>query len=380
VRLLVIREENNAHMTDFKSQYNQALVEARRNAFRDNYDHRRFGATPRRRVRRLLRDSVESLSRAFGLHSESRIIAEESTALASLYSRLDDDASRELLVQLLAYRALGHRKVRLPLNNLNFWRTLDELDDEAKSSDDEALGNLGWRLAEFDLRPRGYPLRLLGVSAGIHAQVLLEQYRCDVGDGNVVDVNEGDVVIDGGGCWGETALLFASKAGKGRVFSFEFLPDNLHIFERNLALNTDLRDRVTVLPHALWSRSDALLAMVARGPGTRVIEARGEPRETTVSTLSIDDLVARHSLQRVDFLKLDIEGVELEALRGAEDTLRRYRPSLAVSVYHRLSDFWTIPAWLDTLGLDYRFYLRHFTIHAEETVLFAKAAGPKGPR
>jgi FkbM family methyltransferase len=368
-------------MTELESRYNQALVEARRNAFRDNYDHRRFGATPQRRFRRRLRDGVDSLSRAFGLHSESRIIAEESTALASLYSRFDDDVSRKLLVQLLAYRTLGHRKVRLPLNSPEFWRTLDELDAEANPSASLSLNNLDWRLAEFDLRPRGYPLRLLGVSAGIHAQVLLEQYRCDVDDGTVVDVNEGDVVIDGGGCWGETALFFASKVGpEGRVFSFEFLPDNLRIFERNLALNPDLRDRISVLPHALWSRSDALLAMVARGPGTRVIEARGKPGEATVSTLSIDDLVARYALQRVDFLKMDIEGAELEALRGAEDTLRRYRPSLAVSVYHRLSDFWTIPTWLDRLGLDYRFYLRHFTIHAEETVLFAKAVGPKGPR
>ena len=68
---------------------------------------------------------------------------------------------------------------------------------------------------------------------------------------------------------------------------------------------------------------------------------------------------------------MDIEGSELAALLGAEKTLCKFRPTLAVSVYHNLSDFWTIPRFVESLNLGYKFYLRHFTIHAEETVLFA---------
>jgi hypothetical protein len=52
--------------------------------------------------------------------------------------------------------------------------------------------------------------------------------------------------------------------------------------------------------------------------------------------------------------------------------LRQFKPKLAITVYHDFKDFWMIPQFLDELGLNYRFYLRHFTIHAEETVLFAK--------
>jgi hypothetical protein len=68
---------------------------------------------------------------------------------------------------------------------------------------------------------------------------------------------------------------------------------------------------------------------------------------------------------------MDIEGAELEALKGSEGVLRQFKPKLAITVYHDFKDFWTIPQYLDSLGLGYRFYLRHFTIHAEETVLFA---------
>jgi hypothetical protein len=72
---------------------------------------------------------------------------------------------------------------------------------------------------------------------------------------------------------------------------------------------------------------------------------------------------------------MDIEGAELEALKGAKKTLLLFKPKLAISVYHNLHDLWTIPQWIESLDLGYQFYLRHFTIHSEETVLFAKAAG-----
>ncbi len=70
---------------------------------------------------------------------------------------------------------------------------------------------------------------------------------------------------------------------------------------------------------------------------------------------------------------MDIEGAELRALKGAEETLKKFCPKLAIAVYHRINDFWTIPKYIDALGLGYRFYLRHFTIHSEETILFAHA-------
>jgi hypothetical protein len=69
---------------------------------------------------------------------------------------------------------------------------------------------------------------------------------------------------------------------------------------------------------------------------------------------------------------MDIEGAELGALRGAERTLREFRPRLAISVYHREDDLVEIPRYLDGLGLGYEFFLDHFTIYGEETVLFAQ--------
>ena len=70
---------------------------------------------------------------------------------------------------------------------------------------------------------------------------------------------------------------------------------------------------------------------------------------------------------------MDLEGAELPSLRGATQTIQRYKPKLAISVYHSLSDLFEIPEFLDSLGVGYCYYLRHYTIHTEETVLFAEA-------
>jgi hypothetical protein len=89
-----------------------------------------------------------------------------------------------------------------------------------------------------------------------------------------------------------------------------------------------------------------------------------------VPTVTIDGLVESGRVAKVDFIKMDIEGAEVEALKGAEQTLRNFRPRLAICLYHRPSDFETIPKFIDSLGLGYRFYFNHYTMHAEESVLF----------
>jgi hypothetical protein len=98
-------------------------------------------------------------------------------------------------------------------------------------------------------------------------------------------------------------------------------------------------------------------------PGARLASA--------VPTITIDEAVLRTKVPRIDFIKMDIEGSELSALRGAETSIRRWCPKLAISLYHRPEDFFSIPSWIDSLGVGYRLFLDHYSIHHEETVLYA---------
>ena len=201
---------------------------------------------------------------------------------------------------------------------------------------------------------------------------VLAQYRLKRPD-RLIEARPGDVVIDAGACWGDTALYFANLVGDaGTVVSYEFDPDNLHILTRNLAANATLGARVRVIQRALWCRPGESVTFASAGPGTRLAAATAAG--ASVLTDTIDYRTDADRLPAVNFIKMDIEGAELNALKGAEQTLRKWKPQLAISVYHELEHFWQIPAFIDSLNLGYRFYLDHFTIHAEETVLFASVA------
>lgn len=358
----------------FRYRLENAIEQSKSNNWQDNYDFRRFGPQQNQplivRVRSAIREILEKL----GLrpsHTLAVLNARESE-LQWVYERLQDEESRHLLVAVMAYRILGHRRVKLPLNTSVYWQKLDALEREADTSDPINLGFLGWKLDRYNLAGEGYPIHVYARAPSVFAQLILQQYRCIAID-NVIEVGAGETVIDAGGCYGDTALYFAYKAGEaGRVFSFEFMPDNIKVFQRNLVLNSNLSERIKIVPNPLWSVSGEKLFVEGYGPAAHITPDPKDPAATQVETLSIDDLMEREQLTSVGFIKMDIEGAELEALKGAETTIRRDRPKLAISVYHHLDDFWVIPQWIDSLGLNYRFYLRHFTVHAEETVLFAE--------
>jgi hypothetical protein len=67
---------------------------------------------------------------------------------------------------------------------------------------------------------------------------------------------------------------------------------------------------------------------------------------------------------------MDIEGAELEALKGARETIEKYHPGLAISVYHKPEDIWVIPQWINEIG-GYDFYLRPHAHSTFDTVCYA---------
>ena len=109
----------------------------------------------------------------------------------------------------------------------------------------------------------------------------------------------------------------------------------------------------------------------ANGPGTSsVLSYAGESFDGV--TVGLDDFATQKQLARLDFIKMDIEGAEESALSGAESSIRKWRPSLAISAYHKADDILTIPNFLWNLDVGYSVYLDHFTTDYWETVVFAR--------
>ena len=329
--------------------------------------------THRDRVRDLLHGA---LARAgFGRRGYDR--GEAARFLARLGPLLDglertdgllaDERSRELLVDLLAFRALGPRHVRLPVTIDGFWHEAARVDAELRTGPAPGLVP---QFGTYRIPGREGPITLLGLPTQVVEFFVLEQYAGHRGP-EPVEAAEGDVVIDAGGGMGDTALYFADRVGpEGRVICLEFEPANLAQLRLNLEANPRLAERVEVVEHPLWDRPAEELRFDPALGRTSVTGAEGGQ---SVLTTTIDELVRSGTMDRVDFIKLDVEGAELRALQGAGDTLGRDRPKLAVSVYHHLEDLVELPGHIAGLDLGYELTLDHFLPAPEETVLFARS-------
>jgi len=279
------------------------------------------------------------------------------------YSLLRDDSSKKRYIELLAYKMLGFTKVKLTLNNDDYWASRAKVDLFKRAEKIPVNFRKGY-LDLYDLTGAGYDLKLYFVQNGIFVDFILQQYNYQ----DIVCVNKGDVVIDAVGCWGDTALYFAAR-GAEQVFVYEFIPSNIEILKKNLSLNPQYEGKISLVDKAVWEKSAIDLSFVDRGPASQVAAAGVHTGVT--QTLSIDDLVKEKRLSKVDFIKMDIEGAELSALNGAEDTIRKHKPKLAISVYHKQDDLITIPAYIQSLNSEYEFYLDYYTIFGDEIVLYA---------
>lgn len=284
-----------------------------------------------------------------------------------LHGRLRDEHSRIILENIVLYHlSNGNWPLRWRGENLRWLPPILEKENEEKIN----ITFMDWVLQRRSLYSIGLPMEVFLPNRRPSAVIDLEQYA---DPRNGLCVMEGDVVIDGGGCWGDSALYFAHLAGvSGQVYTFEFLPENLSVMKKNLELNRDLEKRITVIEQPLWSTEGKEMVFICDGPATRMCnEKSGALNSLKVQTTTLDGLYSSGVLEKVDFIKFDIEGAELEALKGAENVIKRFRPLMALCVYHCPEHFTQLARFVDELHPDYYFSLDHMSNSPWETVLYA---------
>jgi FkbM family methyltransferase len=343
----------------------------------DNFDSLRFGdyqedslytfrETLKNKIKKHLhyriKDNVENLVSSIAVYDKK---------LEFLYGKLEDK-DKKLLVYIMAYRIMGFRKIKLPINNRKYWKLLRKANELADYHDFYDPNFLHFKLFKMDLKKINYPIKFYFSPLGVLIDFMLEQYAYKSSKKKVIQADEGDVVLDIGGCWGDTALYFAEKVGPtGQVYSFEFIPGNIKIHDLNVSLNPNHKDRIKLVKRPIYSKSNAKVYFEDSGPASKISFHSFNNQTGETETLSVDDFVSENNITKVDFIKMDIEGAERYALEGAIETIKKYTPKLAIALYHSLDDLVDIPKWIDDLKLGYKFYIGHYTIHAEETMLFA---------
>ena len=187
----------------------------------------------------------------------------------------------------------------------------------------------------------------------------LEQY-------NVKDIFEvsGDSVVFDIGAWkGDTAYFFSKKCNdNAKIYAFE--PD-ANAFETLKVMKEKYKLNNILLENVLFSNKNETIDFVSMTPNTPAVK---------MNAVTVDEFVESNNIEKIDYLKMDVEGAEKHILEGAINTIKKFRPSLAIAVYHGgelfMEDFYKVPVFIKKITENYKYYIRTFSPWGGETILF----------
>jgi len=180
---------------------------------------------------------------------------------------------------------------------------------------------------------------------------LEEQYFID-------EFKHSERFVDCGGFTGDTISAYY-RYNKGRIISFEPDPTNLKKLNKS-AKNKD----VLVYPMGVFDETK-ILKFKSCGSGGNLCEEG----DILVPVTSLDETIYNF---RPDYIKMDIEGAEIEAIKGAKNIIKDFSPNLAISIYHKASDLWEIPLLIKEINPKYEFKIRSHNHLCLETILYCK--------
>lgn len=177
-----------------------------------------------------------------------------------------------------------------------------------------------------------------------------------------------EIFLDAGSYDGQTTKEFMEWCGGDykKIYVFEPMRDAFEISLNNLKSYPNIEFCNCALSSEIGT---AKFSQMYSGMMGSRLGADGDFVEN-VKVNSIDNMLKG---ERVTFIKMDIEGAELSALKGAECILKKFKPNLAISLYHKNEDLYEIPLWLKNAVPEYRFYIRHYSNKRWDMVLYCVA-------
>ena len=168
---------------------------------------------------------------------------------------------------------------------------------------------------------------------------------------------DGKDIIDAGAYIGDSALVFGRFFSKcRRIYAFEPDAKNYGLMEKTIAMNK----LTNVIPVGLaLGDANSEGEMSSDGMGANLLErqfGQEAKNERKIKIVRLDDYVRENNIV-TGVIKTDLEGFEMHFLRGALDTIKKYRPIMVLSIYHSADDFFGIKTFIESLDLGYRFKL-----------------------
>lgn len=172
-----------------------------------------------------------------------------------------------------------------------------------------------------------------------------------------------EVFIDAGSYNGDTIREFINWNGGNykKIYAFEPNEDMFTVLKKYV--DDEQLSNVSLLQMATWNRTEDL-EFTSDASASRIDKSG----TTIVKAVGIDSVVGD---EKVTYIKMDVEGSELQSLMGAKETICRDKPRLAISVYHKDDDIFILSDYILSLNPEYKFLLRQYNTNFWETILYA---------
>ncbi|MDE7177485.1 MAG: FkbM family methyltransferase [Lachnospiraceae bacterium] len=176
-------------------------------------------------------------------------------------------------------------------------------------------------------------------------------------------LSEQEIFVDCGAYTGDTIEVFKKQTNDvyKKIYAFEPEINNCKIMENKYACD----NRISIFPYGNWNNDETLRFREGKGTTSEI----AEDGNCEIQVRKLDSVIEPED--EVTFIKMDIEGSEKEALTGGREIIKRYKPKLAICIYHKLEDLWEIPLLIHKLCPEYKLYIRNYTDRLDETVCYA---------
>jgi FkbM family methyltransferase len=300
------------------------------------------------------------------MHSYSKLwFNNNACALFETREALEDGLSKIIFDNHLILKAVHHSKFYFSKTNYDdLFEIIGERLFESKDLPNEYGGI---QMKEFTISIAGTNLKIIGSKLNIDLINHYRQYFVER-DGLFLGPRVDDIVFDCGACIGEISTVFAAIVGsKGKVHTFDPIPLHSKFIKLHSDLNEKLSGIIIINELAVDYKSSSSRGNIT---DTKIISPGGLSVDS-YNSISLDEYFEKNKLTKVDYIKMDIEGYEIQALKGAANIIKLHKPRLAICCYHKPEDLWEIPRLLKKLNPDYKIYFGHHTPVAFESVFYA---------
>ncbi|MCM1426128.1 MAG: FkbM family methyltransferase [Eubacterium sp.] len=188
----------------------------------------------------------------------------------------------------------------------------------------------------------------------------------------IININKNSTIVDCGAYIGDTLDFFIKHDIQfQRYIAYELDKNNFQLLDKFVQnYNDSIKRKIAIYNLGVGGEKNSKVSFLSKEYSSLIIDTN-EQTEAYGTSGEIVDLDSHLGDYNISYIKMDIEGFEMSALKGAKKLISKEHPDCAICIYHKATDLWQIPLFLKSCCPDYQFYIRHHANCYFDTVCYA---------